>query len=229
MPRVDGWPVVETKMAFFDFLLGGAGGQMKRHARRIANRDAQAEDREASAHWLAEKGTEEALLAMCSRFALQLEHGLKDRKEKDIVFELLAEHGPRGAAVARRWATENPNFHHAVRLVERIEGPEAAVGLLLDLLEAEQVDQEFKPEKKRNLLISLAERRSAKIVESAQRFLTDFDEGVRHAAIEALAAQEGDAALPHLARALQEPKEESTRIRGRLVEIFQQRKWPLPS
>ncbi|MES2640303.1 MAG: HEAT repeat domain-containing protein [Myxococcota bacterium] len=216
-------------MAFFDFLLGGPAGQLKRHARRVANRDAQAEDREASAHWLAQNGSEEALLAMCARFALQLEHGLKDRKEKDLVFELLAEQGPRGAAVARRWATENPNFHHAVRLVERVEGSEAAVGLLLELLAAEQVDQEFKPEKKRNLLISLAERRSVRVVEAARRFLTDFDEGVRHAAIEAMAAQEGDAAAPHLAQALINPKEESTRIRGRLQEIFVQRKWPLPS
>ncbi|MDP2304864.1 MAG: HEAT repeat domain-containing protein [Pseudomonadota bacterium] len=216
-------------MAFFDFLLGGPAGQLKRHARRVANRDAQAEDREASAHWLAQNGSEEALFAMCARFALQLEHGLKDRKEKDIVFDLLVEHGPRGAVVARRWAAENPNFHHAVRLVERIEGPEAAVGLLLDLLAAEQVEQEFKPEKKRNLLISLAERRSERVVEAAQRFLVDFDEGVRHAAIEAMAAQPGDAAAPYLAKALANPTEESTRIRGRLVEIFQQRKWPIRS
>ncbi len=216
-------------MAFFDFLLGGPAGQLKKHARRIANRDAQAEDREASAHWLAENGSEDALFALCARFALQLEHGLKDRKEKDIVFDLLADHGPRGATVARRWARENPNFHHAVRLVERIEGPDAAVDLLLELLQAEEVENEFKPEKKRNLLISLAERRSDRVVEAAWRFLTDFDEGVRNAAIEALAAQEGDSARPHLAEALGNPKEESTRIRGRLVEIFQQRKWPLPS
>lgn len=216
-------------MAFFDFLLGGPAGQLRRHARRVANRDSQAEDREASAHWLAQNGSEEALFAMCARFALQLEHGLKDRKEKDIVFELLTDHGPRGAVVARRWASENPNFHHAVRLVERIEGSEAAVGLLLELLAAEDVEQEFKPEKKRNLLISLAERRSGRVVDAAQRFLVDFDEGVRHAAIEAMAAQEGDAAAQHLARALHNPAEESTRIRGRLAEIFQQRRWPLPS
>lgn len=216
-------------MAFFDFLLGGPAGQLKRHARRVANRDAQPDDREASAHWLAELGSEDALLALCGRFALQLEHGLKDRKEKDLAFELLVEHGQPAAAVARRWASGNPNFHHAVRLVERIEGPEAALGLLLELLEAEQVEQEFKPEKKRNLLISLAERRSPRVVDAAQRFLVDFDEGVRNAAIEAMAAQEGDSAAPHLARALANPQEESTRIRGRLVEIFQQRKWPLPT
>lgn len=216
-------------MAFFDFLLGGPGGQLKRHARRVANRDAQAEDREASAHWLAESGTDEALTALCGRFGLQLEHGMKDRKEKDIVFDLLAEHGIKGAAIARRWATQNPHFHHVVRLVEKVEGADAAVSLLLELLSTEQVDNEFKPEKKRDLLISLAERRSARIVAAAAPFLVDFDEGVRHAAVEAIAAQEGDEGAEHLAPALANPKEESTRIKGRLVEIFQQRKWPLPA
>jgi hypothetical protein len=214
-------------MAFFDFLLGGPGGQVKRHGRRVQNRDAQPEDRESSAHWLAQQGTEESLFALCGRFALQLEHGLKDRKEKEMVFDLLAEHGPRGSAIARRFAKEHAHFHYAVRLVERIEGSEAAVELLLELLAAEEVENEFKPEKKRNLLIALAERRHPRVVETARRFLADFDEGVRHAAIEALAAQEGDSAVPWLRASLANPKEESTRIRGRLVEIFQQRRWPI--
>ncbi len=216
-------------MAFFDFLLGGPAGQIKRHARRVANRDAQPEDREASAHWLSENGSEEALYALCGRFALQLEHGLKDRKEKDLACDLLAGHGAQGAAVAKRWARENLHFHYCVRVVERVEGADASLRLLLDLLAAEQVENEFKPEKKRNLLIALAERRHPEIVAAAHRFLVDFDEGVRHAAIEAIAAQEGNAGEPLLRDALANPKEESTRIRGRLLEIFQQRKWTLPT
>jgi hypothetical protein len=216
-------------MAFFDFLLGGPAGQIKRHARRVANRDAQPEDRETSAHWLSENGTEEALFALCARFALQLEHGMKDRKEKDLVFELLAGHGAPGALVSKRWARENLQFHYAVRVVERVEGPDAALRLLLELLGEEKLENEFKPEKKRNLLIALADRRHTDIVEGAQRFLGDFDEGVRHAAIEAIAAQEGAAAEPLLREALRNPTEESTRIRGRLTEIFQQRRWELPT
>ncbi len=215
-------------MAFFDFLMGGVGGQIKRHARRVANRDAQAEDREISAQWLAEQGTEETLLALCGRFALQLEHGLKDRKEKELAFELLAEHGLLGSQIARRFAKGQPHFHYAVRIVERVEGGDAAIGLLLELLGAESVENEFHPEKKRNLLISLTERRHARVVEGARPFLADFDEGVRHAAIEAMAAQEGDSALPWLSASLLNPQEESTRIRGRLQEIFSQRRWALP-
>ena len=68
------------------------------------------------------------------------------------------------------------------------------------------------------------------IAEAAQRFLTDFDEGVRHAAIEAIAAQLGPAPESDgatLLPVLLNQKEESTRIRGRLAEIFALRGWPV--
>lgn len=210
-------------MAFFDFLLGGS--PLKRHQRRVANRDAQPEDREASADWLAKDGSDEALMALCGRFALQLEHGLKDKKEKEMVFELLAAKGTEGSRIARAYASQNAAFAWPLRLIERIEGPSAGVAFLLELLARESVDNELHPEKKKNLLIGLAERRHADIVRAASPFLHDFDEGVRHAAIEAVAAQDGDEGRAPLLDALADPKEESTRIRGRLAEIFAQRRW----
>jgi len=212
-------------MGIFDSLFGGAAGQLKRHGRRVADRDAQADDREASAHWLAENGSDEALRLLLGRFGLQLEHTLKDHKEKEKVLGLLVEHGARAAAVAREQARSTPAFQWPLKLVDRVEGAAAGTALLLDLLAIERVEEEFKVEKKRNLLLHLAERKDAAIVEAAARFLVDFDEGVRHGAVEALAAQDGGGARPHLLAALLSPTEESTRIRGRLAEIFAQRRW----
>lgn len=213
-------------MAFFDFLLGGS--PLKRHARRVANRDAQAEDREASAHWLAEDGSDEALLALCQRFNLQLEHSLKDKKEKDLVFELLAAKGPQGARAVRSFGKSAVAFAWPVRLIERLEGGDAATAFLMELLSQESVDNELKPEKKRNLLIALAERKHPGLVDAARPYLKDFDEGVRHAAIEATAGQDGDAGRDALFDVLRNPKEESTRIRGRVAEIFASRRWAVP-
>ncbi len=217
-------PLEET-VAFLDFFTGGP--PLKRHARRMTDRDAQAEDRESSAQWLSDDASEEALTALCGRFALQLEHGLKDKKEKDMVLELLCGHGASGARAARAFALSNPNFAYAVRVVERVSGAESATALLLELLAAESVDNELKPEKKHRLLLALAERKDAAIVQAAAPYLADFDEGVRNAAVEALAAQEGDASREPLAAALLNPKEESTRIRGRLADVFAQRRWAL--
>ncbi len=212
-------------MAFLDFLFGSP---IKRHGKRVAERDAQAEDREESARWLANEGSDAAILALFGRYNLQIEHTLKDQREKDLVTDLLVELGPQATAQARVFASENVIFHGAVRVVERVEGAAAAVELLLALLARERVEEEFKIDKKKNLLIALAERRDPRIHDATVRFLSDFDEGVRNAAVEAVATQEGDAAREALGALLRNPEEESTRIRGRVAELFALRRWPAP-
>jgi hypothetical protein len=215
-------------MGFLDSLFGGgATGQIKKHGRRMADRNAQTEDRESSAQWLSENGSEAALRALCGRFGLQLEHSLKDQKEKDRVLDLLVGHGAVAVGVAKDYARTTPSFQWPLKLVDRLEGSAAGTEMLLELLSHERVEEEFRVEKKRNLLINLAERKDPRIVAAAGRFLVDFDEGVRHGAIEAIAAQAGDEAREPLGAALARQDEESTRIRGRLAEIFALRRWPV--
>lgn len=211
-------------MAWYDFFTPNS---IQKHARRICDRDAQAEDRQASALWLSEQGTPEALLALCKRFDLQLEHQIKDRTEKEQVIELLVEHGTSGAAAARAHAQRSPTYQHPIGVVTRVEGSTAATSLLLEMLAKESVEDEFKPDKKRNIIMALAERRDPRIVAAAAPFLADFDEGVRHAAIEAIAAQGSEDGRDPLWLALKSPREESTRIRGRIAELFQQLHWPV--
>jgi hypothetical protein len=213
-------------MGFLDFFSGGS--PLQRNARKVVNRDAQAEDREAALHALAAEGSREALEGICARFSMQLEHGMKDRKEKDLAFDLLCAKGADGSDVAKRYARSASTFAWPLRVVEAIEGAAAATSVLLELLARESVDNELKPEKKLNLLIALAERRDARIVDAAAPYLADFNEGVRNAAMEAIGAQDGDAGRAPLCTALVNPGEESTRIRGRLAEIFAARDWPAP-
>lgn len=211
-------------MAFYDFLFGSQR-QLSTNIKRIADRNTQAEDRDAAARWLAQNGSEEALFGLFGRFDLQIEHSLKDRNEKELVTDLLLDHGEKVLPLARRFAEKSTNFVYAVRVTERISGEATGTGLLLDLLAQESLENELKPEKKRLLLIALAERKDSRIIEAAARFLVDYDEGVRAGAVEAIAAQEGDEGRPLLLGALCNRKEESTRIRGRIAEAFAKRKW----
>jgi len=211
-------------MAWYDFITPNS---IPKHARRVQERDAQAEDRMASANWLADQNTAESLLAMCRRFDLQLENQMKDRDEKEAVVELLVSKGPAGATAARAHAARSPNFQHSLRALEAIEGASAGTSLLLDILAHETVDNEFKPEKKRTLLLKLAEHKDPRIIAAATPFLLDYDEGVRHAAVEALAGQDGDESRAPLDGALKLQREESTRVRGRLAEIFATRRWAI--
>ena len=212
-------------MAWYDIFTGNS---ITKHGRRVADRDANKDDRRISMQWLAEDGSPEALLALCKRFELQLDHQLKDRDEKDECIDLLAEKGAAGLDAARSFARKSASFQNVLRLIDRVEGTSAGTAFLLELLSTESVDDEFKPEKKKHLLVTLAERRDPRIVAAAAPFLADFDEGVRNGALEAIAAQEGEAGRDPLGAALSNPREESTRIRGRLAEVFTSRRWPVP-
>jgi hypothetical protein len=212
-------------MGFFDFLFGGDAGQVKRHIKRLSNLNAQKEERTASAHWLAENGTEEAILGMLKRFEMTYEHRMKDTEEKDLVYDLLLSMGPRVGPPVRQWVRGNQNFAIPLRLLEHFEGKEAVVEVLLEML-GREVDP-FKTEKKRQILIRLAEYRDPRIIERVPACLEDFDGEIRYAAAETLIAQEDDAVRDALAAALANRQEESNRLRVRIASAFQQRGWGL--
>ena len=90
-------------MGIFDFFTGGEDGQIKRHAKRVRNLNAQVEDREVSAHWLAENGTEEAITALLGRYTITYEHRMKDAKEKELVLNLLLGLGKKACGTSYCW------------------------------------------------------------------------------------------------------------------------------
>jgi len=213
-------------MGWFDWLTGGEEGQVKRHVKRIRNLNAQAEDRTASAHWLAENGTEEAIVGLLGRFTITYEHRMKDTEEKNLVTELLRGLGKeRIAAPIRAWCRKNEAFARPLSLVNDLEGSEAAVDLLLDML-GREVDP-FKTEKKRQILIKLSDYVDQRICDRVPACLEDFDEGIRYAAAEALISQDDANVRVELAKALAKRDEESNRLRVRIAEAFNKRSWEL--
>jgi hypothetical protein len=213
-------------MGWFDWITGGEDGQVKRHVKRIRNLNAQAEDRTASAHWLAEHGSEEAIIGLLGRFTITYEHRMKDTEEKNLVTDLLRGLGKdRIAGPIRAWCRKNEAFARPLSVVNDLEGGSAAVDLLLDML-GREVDP-FKTEKKRQILIKLSDYVDERIVERVPACLEDFDEGVRYAAAEALIAQDVPSVQVDLAKALARRDEESNRLRVRIAEAFHKRQWSL--
>lgn len=212
-------------MGLFDFFSGGAEGQLKRHSKRAMNLNAQAEDREASLHWLAQDGSEQAILGLLGRFAVTYEHQMKDLNEKQLVFELLDGLGADVCGPIKVWARKAPKFARPLQLVDKYEGEEATVTMLIEMLELE--NDPFKPEKKRQILIKLAEYTDVRIVPAIEACLRDFDEGIRYAAVEAALSQPDESVQGHLAELIADDKEESNRLRVRIAEAFHQRSWSL--
>jgi hypothetical protein len=201
--------------------------QIDRHIRRLNNRDSTAEDREASARWLAEKATPKCLMGLLQRFELNLDHQLKDAGEKELVYSLLVGKGAACVEPARAFLRSCKQFAMPLKLVGEVGGADAQFAAVLDMLETERKKDDFKPEKKRALLVWLADQRRPECVDVARPFLADFDEGVRYAAAEAIVAQSSSDARAALEAVFSNPREESNRLKIRVATIFAQRNWSL--
>jgi HEAT repeat protein len=210
-------------MGLFDYFT--QEGKLKRHAARVTNRDAQPEDREASVRWLSDDGSPKALVALLGRFDMNLTQGLKDKSERDWVYQLLLGKGAALREPLDHHLKACKQFHLPLRLLEEIAGADAATAKALELLDAERSRSAFYPEKKKNLLVWLAERTHPTAIAQVTEFLSDFDEEVRYAAIEVMAKQGSDDARAPLLEALLRPGEDSGRVRHRICELFKARGW----
>jgi hypothetical protein len=211
-------------MGLLDFFMG-AEKQLQRHTRRLTNRDSQPEDREASARFLAEKGTPQAMLGLLSRFDMSLEHQLKDAGEKELVYSLLVSQGDKAIEPTKVWLRQCKQFALPLRLLGELGGTESALVGAFELLELEHRKDDFKAAKKKGLLVWLIDQRDPRVVAAAAPFLADFDEGVRYSAAEAIIAQGGELARVALSPVLVNAAEESNRLRMRIAAIFAQRGW----
>ena len=216
-------------MGLFDFFTGGSiDNQIEKHAKRIRKKDAQQEDRVASAYWLAEEGSFNSVYGLLGRFEMAYEHRMKDRAEKDLVAQLVEDLGAVAVDPIKSFMRRSPQFARPMALLETIAGREVALTMIFELLALEAAKSELKPGKKRQLLIKLAEFQEPEIEEKALPFLGDFDEGVRFAAVEVLIAQEETSQLREsLLTSLTNPEEDSNRLRVRISEIAKARRWTL--
>jgi len=213
-------------MGMFDFLLSEEK-KIKKNQRRLINRDAQPEDREISAKWLADNGSPNALLALLSRFDMVLEHQLKNQGEVEYIYSLAARKGPAILEPLQAWLRQCRQVATPLRLYEEVAGHDRAVHMVYELLEKERARDLFKPGKKKKLLVWLAEVKHEGAIEAAVPFLKDFDEGVRYAAAEVVITQDDEVGRLPLLEALAQPDEESNRLKVRIAEVFASRRWSI--
>lgn len=204
--------------------------RIARNIRRLTDRDSQPEDREAASQWLAQNGSRAAILGMLQRFEIALEHQMKDQGEKEQVYSRLAAMGAEKVAEPTRvWLRQCRQFAMPLKLLADLAGSEAAEAMVRELLDIELKKDDFKPDKKKGLLVWLAEHKSSEqAADAAVPFLKDFDEGVRYAASEVCIAHGGDRAGEMLSVVLLNDKEESGRLKVRIAEACAAKGWRMP-
>ena len=210
-------------MAFLDIFLSEEK-KIQKNRQRLTSKDAQAEDREAAARWLADNKSDKALLALLSRFDIRLDHQMNDKAEKEFLYTLAAGVGEPMLKPLRSWLKQCKLVSIPLKLYEELAGHERTVQAVFKLLRALMVRDDFKPQKKHTLLVWLAEHQVDGALEAATAFIGDFDEDVRCAAVEVLIKQGVDVA-EILERVMTKNTEDSNRLRHRIAEVFTSRGW----
>lgn len=200
-------------------------GKLTKHVRRMSNRDALPEDRDASAHWLREEGSGKAIMGLLTRFDITITQGMKDRAEKEMVFGILTSMGDAVVPPLDAWLVKCKHYAWPLKLMVALKGQQAAVDAVYDLLDGPAGNDTFNPARRKELLVWLAENADGNAVARLGKFLKDFDEDVRYAASEVLIATNDEAARGPLLEALARPDEESLRLKHRLALVFKTRGW----
>ena len=218
-------------MGIFDFvteLTGSTEKKIELYGRRVRHKDTPVEQREAAAIWLAEEGSQSALVAMMGRFEMTYEHHMKDQAEKDRVERLLLSIGVEAIPALEEFLRRGRNFARALKVYEELAGTTKAREMVLELVEVEFGKSGLKPKKKHDLLVAMSAYSGPEVTESALRFLDDFDEGCRYATVEVLIGQAETDGIRDALIARLSPDEESGRVKHRIAETAANRKWSAP-
>jgi len=213
-------------MGIFDFFMNEEQ-RIQRAQRKLTNRDVQAEERESAARWLADVKSPKAVLALLTRFDMSLENQLKDKAEKDFTYGLIAGLGEAAHRPLDRHLEKCRQVAIPLRLMVELRGEASAIQRVYEVLHMERAKDDFKAQKKVDLLVWLAERRHPGAIAAVAPLLEDFDEGVRYAAAEVIIAQQEEAGRQPLEKVLGNPLEESNRLRVRLADVFSSRRWSI--
>ena len=199
----------------------------EKNAARAVNKYAQSPDRMKALQALRDDGSDEALYALMKRFGMMYDKTIEDEQEKEWVFEMLVEKGAAVLPALNKYMLAADSISWPLRLLDKvIDGKEGRIDVIAAVLERHEPGYERDPTKKIQLLTHLAGLKQARVPGLVAPYLTDMDEGVRYAAVEALMKQ-GDEAAARGPLLDLFAKEESLRLRLRIADGFAELGWPI--
>lgn len=210
-------------MSFFG-LFGSKKSPVEKHAARVADKRAQAPDRWDSIQALGAMKSSEAVAAILPRFSYYTDPSITDQEEKEEACRVIVETGEPAIEPVIAFLRRSDSLGWPLKLLERLVEGERVVTELIELLGTMDTEYERDPTRKVQVLQALEDRRDARIVPAAARFLEDVNETARFHAAAALFAQEDPSAAREPAqKAL--AAEGSVRVRTRMLEGFAQHGW----
>ena len=205
---------------------GRAERALKKHVARARNRDAQGEDRMASLEALDGDGSREAVLGLLGRFTMRYDKTIVDEQEKEWVFERLRRRGASLLPELQRHLRDSDTVAWGLKLLHEVADRDQAWPILADLCERNDNTYTRDPSKKIQILHFIGEHDDERSAPALLPYLEDIDEGVRFVVVEGLLQRKrAEVAQAPLLALLTNPKEESRRIKTRILEGFADLGW----
>jgi hypothetical protein len=231
------------------FGLFGKKNPVEKHSARVADKRAQAPDRWESIQALGKviddakpkppkKGAppapptpeqldlaKQAVNALLPRFGFYVDPSITDQEEKDEVARLIGDAGAPAIDPVLAFLGKSESLGWAIKLLDRLTTKDRLVAELLAMLAKMDTEYERDPIRKIQILQALEDRTDPRIPGAVARFVEDANETARFHAVGALFAQGEAAAEARAAMTAQLPKEESVRVRAKILEGFAERGW----
>jgi HEAT repeat protein len=211
----------------FDFLKRSStpsAKQIEKVVKRLTEPGGENGPRIEAAEKLSEWGTPESLYALLKRFTMSSNVITQDIEEKRMVVQMLVEKGREAVDPILRFLGSHHNVEWPVQALSEILPREDLVPKLVQILEKVAAASAFTPpEHKSDLIRAMRGHVTPEIATVLRQFLSDDDDDVRIAAIEAI-SEVGEEVREPLLEAFLEA-DDRPRIRIKIAEVFADREW----
>jgi hypothetical protein len=213
-------------VGLFDIFSGkkGSSGAVAKLAPKVADKRGMAPDRWEAIQALTKIDSEEAVEALLIRFTFYTDPTITDQEEKEGVFNAIVAKGQLSVPPLKRFLAKAESLSWPLKMLDRVLSPEDVLQMLLDMLSKMDTEYERDPQRKLQILAELETRRGPTVVDAVKPFLADVHETARFHAVGAVLAQDNaEDARQALSDAF--AKEESVRIRARILDGFTAKSW----
>ncbi len=169
----------------------------------------------------------EAYVGVLRRFTITSTKSIEDEEEKGWAYRRLGAIGKDLVPALEAFCLEHDNIAWALRLVEDVADEKQEWALLDKLVEKHPPGYERDPSKKIQLLTHLSEIDDPQVTKLLVRYLKDDDETVRFFAVEALVDIADPSSLEGLVGRLTDEKEDSLRLRNRVLDGLADLGWDI--
>jgi HEAT repeat protein len=202
------------------------GSKVDRLVKKLTNAWVQTHERIRAMEILASMGTDEALFGLLRRFSYRVERDILDQDEKEAAFNLIVAVGPSAIPAIERYVSQFDSVYFPMKALKEIAGMEAAVEVLMRVLDEADKKEGRVNEQRDQLVSNLRDFQHPRIQERLLLLCSDPSDEVRLKALDALATYGEDAALEAFAARILDA-DESPSVKAVLYEQLIEHGWCL--